>query len=309
MNDRPRASDPPDLAEYQRLLALLDERRFEEAQVRGRVLLESADVGRRVAARTHNLICWTYIEGLKRAAPEAVLHGEEAVSLAAAVGEHTLQVQAMFNLASAYYQMGDYPLARSTYREITTLLAADPELVPFGQVIARQGLAQLDMVAGQAESALAHLEAAVLLCEREEPGTILAELHRRRALVLLELDRPQDAAAALTAVDEYAFSPGPRGLWWRTHLGFTRARVELALGRVIQTRPLAINTLALARELGDMPVVAECTCLLASIEWAEGRKEAPRRARLALTHAIESGRRDVVANIRARVKEILGDHL
>lgn len=307
MNERPRASELPGLDEYQRLLALVDERRFDEAQVRGRVLLEAGDLGRLVRARTHNLICWTFIEGLKQAAPEAVLHGEEAVSLAAAAGEHTLELHALFNLGSAYYQVGDYPLARSTYQQISTLVAADPELVPFGQVIAYEGVAQLEVVAGRFQQALAHLDAARVLCERELAGAVLAEVHRRRALVLLELGRPQEAAAALAAVDEHACSPGPRGLWWRTHLGLTRASVELALGRMVQARPLVLNTLALARELGDMPVVAECTCLLASIEWAEGRREAPRRARLALTQAIQSGRRDVVANIRERIKPILGE--
>jgi tetratricopeptide (TPR) repeat protein len=309
VSQQPSATELPGLDEYQRLLALLDERRFDESLVRGRLLLESVSAGPLVRAKTHNLICWTFIEGLKRASPEAVLNGEEAVALATALAERSLMLQAQFNLASAYYQMGDYASARAIYQQMLVLLAADPSLIPYGQVIARQGLAQLDLVEGQPEVALAHLDAALELCREGDAGFLQAELHRRRTLALLKLDRVPEAAEALSRVDENACASGPRSLWWKTHLGFTRARVELAQKRVLQARPLAQNSFALARELNDMPVLAECTCLLALIEWAEGRKEAPRRARLALTYAIQSGRRDVVDDVRARMKEILGDEL
>lgn len=303
------APETSGLEEYQRLLSLLDERRFEEAQVRARVLLESSDTGLLVRAKTHNLICWAFIEGLKRAAPEAVLHGEEAVRIARRLGEHALVVQAAFNLASAFYQVGTYESAWNTYQEILGILGANPSLLPFGAVIARQGLAQIALLMGRPREALDFLEGARAYCRDDESHFLLADLHRRRALVLLKLNLPDEAARALAEINDNAYSSGPRSLWWKTNLGYTRARVEMALGRFSAARPLVQTALALARELADLPVLAEATCLLALIEQAEGRKEAPRRARQALTYAIHSGRRDVADDIRDRLKEFLGADL
>jgi hypothetical protein len=124
-------------------------------------------------------------------------------------------------------------------------------------------------------------------------------------MLFLRLDRPQEAAAALMQVDEASLSAGPRSLWWRTHLGLSRTYVEVALGRWPRARCQAVNTIALAQELGDMPVLAESTCLLATVEAAEGRREASHRARMALVYAIRSGRRDVVEEVRQRVQDYL----
>ncbi|HWI61647.1 MAG TPA: hypothetical protein VNT75_07415 [Symbiobacteriaceae bacterium] len=309
MNQQPTTPETPGLEEYQRLLALLDERRFEEAIMRARVALETGEAGPLVRAKTHNLLCWTFIEGLKQATPEAALHGEEAVRLADAVGERSLQLQAMCNLASAYYQVGDYDRSRQTYQEIIVHLTRDPALVPCGLVIAYQGLAHLDMAEGRHAEALHHLQTAQSHCSDEESRFMLADLYRRQALVLLKLDRAEEAAQVLDLIARDAFASGPRSLWWKTHLSFTRARVELALGHWSLARTLGLNTLALARELGDLPVLAEATCLLALAEGAEGRKEAAKRARRALTFAIHSGRRDVVTDIRDRLKELLAGEL
>jgi len=293
------------LDEYQRLLSLLNERRFEEAQVRARFLLEEADAGPLSRAKTHNLLCWTFIEGLKYATPEAVLHGEEAVRLANNLGERPLQLQAMCNLASAYHQMGLYDQSRKTYREIIVHLGADPTLVPSGLVIAYQGLAQLETIQGRHADALYCLEQALEHCRKEESSLLLADLYRRQALVLLRLGRHEEAAQVQSQIQEHVVTSGPRSLWWKTHLSFSRARIELACGHWPQARTLATNALALARELGDMPVVAECTCLLALIDQAEGRREAAKRARKALTLAIHSGRRDVVDEVQDRLKDLL----
>ncbi|HYF93449.1 MAG TPA: hypothetical protein VD969_14645 [Symbiobacteriaceae bacterium] len=309
MSHRQSRPESPGIEEYHRLLVLLDERRFEEALVRARVAIESGDVGPLVRAKTHNLLCWTFIEGLKQASPEAALHGEEAVRLANALGERSLQLQAMCNLASAYHQIGDFSQARQTYQEILRHLKRDPSLVPCGLVIAHQGLAHLDMVAGLCSEALHHLQEAESHCGDEESRFMLSDLYRRQALVLLKLDRPEEAAQVLSRIADDAYASGPRSLWWKTHLNFTRARVELALGHWAQARALGLNTLALARELADLPVLAEATCLLALSDYAEGRKEAGKRARRALTFAIHSGRRDVVADVRERLKDLLAGEL
>gem|GEM_PF-2306631 len=309
MNQQPAVPSTSGLEEYQRLLGLLDERRFDEALVRARVLLETGEVGGLVRARTHNLLCWTFIEGLKQAAPEAALHGEEAVHLAGALGERPLQLQAMCNLASAYYQTGDYDRARQTYQEIIAHLTRDRSLVPCGLVIAHKGLAHLALVQGQYEEALRHLQTAQSHCVDEESRFLLSDLYRRQALVLLKLERSEEAAQAMSRISDDAYSSGPRSLWWKTHLSFTRARVELALGHWGQARSLGLNTLALARELSDLPVLAEATCLLALAEAAEGRKEAGKRARRAITFAIHSGRRDVVTDVRERLKDLLASEL
>lgn len=309
MNNLPREPEVAGLDEYQRLVALLDERRFDEAQVRGRVLLEGPEAGLLTRAKTHNLLCWTFVEGLKHASPEAVLHGEEAVRLAERLGEWGLHIQALCNLASARYQMSDYEGCAAVYREILARLTANPSLLPFGQVLARQGLAQLDLIAGRPREALAHLEEAESLCRHEDCRFLLADVWRRKALAWLKLEQPEQAAHALSLIDESVFAGSPRSLWWKTHMQFTRARVELGLGHWVTARSLAVNTMALARELGDLPVMAECTCLLAKVDQLEGRRDAPRRARAALTYAIHSGRRDVVEDVRERVKDLLSIEL
>jgi tetratricopeptide (TPR) repeat protein len=304
VSQSPQASETFPAEEYQRLLLLLDERRFDEAQVRARVLLETGCVGPLLRAKVHNLLCWTFIEGLKRATPEAVLHGEESVRLAAALGERPLQVQAMCNLASACHQLGDWERSRQTFQELITHLNREPHLLPCGLVIAYQGLAQLDMAVGRYDQALDYLETARQICREEEGHLLLADIFRRQALVLLKLHRSEEAAQCLALINEES-GAGPRSLWWKTHLAFTRARVELALGHWGQARYLSRTAFALARELNDMPVMAEATCLLALVDHAEGRKEAQGRARKALALAIHSGRRDVAQEIRERVRSLL----
>lgn len=305
MSHPPTSHELSGLDEYQRLLSLLDERRFEEAQMRGRVLLERPDIGHLARAKTHNLLCWTFIEGLKRAAPEAALHGEEAAGIADQLAERSLQAQALCNLAMAYYQLGDYHGARQTYESVLALLATEPNLIPFGRVLCLQGLAQLSQVQGRHEESLRLLAEALVLCPDADSRFLHADLHRRRAIVYLKMGQPELAAQALDLTGEEALASGPRSLWWKIHYRFTRARVEMARGHWVSARPMVVGTLALARELGDQPVLAECTCLLALLEQAEGRKDALRRARTALTCAIHSGRRDVVDDVRDRLKELL----
>lgn len=306
MDRNGRSTPDSGLEEYERLLALLDQRRFEEALMRGQVLLEQPDTVALARAKTHNLLCWIFVEGLKRPAPEAVLHGEESVRLAEKIAEPALHVQALCNLASAYYQMADYDGADRCYQKVGELLQAKPSLLSYGRVLALQGMAQIDVVRGEPVLALKKLEQAEEICADDESRALLAEVYRRRAMAYLRLGKPHQAAEALEKVDEAALTTGPRGLWWRTHLGITRARVEIALGRLAAARGIAINTMALARELLDMPVLAECSCLLATIEAADGKsKECHGRARAALTYAIQSGRRDVVDDVRERMEEYL----
>ncbi|MFZ5817438.1 MAG: hypothetical protein ACOY93_19410 [Bacillota bacterium] len=293
------------LEEYERLLRLLDQRRFDEALMRGQVLLEQPETVALARAKTHNLLCWIFVEGLKRPAPEAVLHGEESVRLAERLGEEGLLVQSLCNLASAYYQIADYDQAERSYRRVTGLLQERPALLPYGRVLALQNLAQIDLVRGEAGLALQKLQEAEALCTDPEGQALLSEIHRRQAMAHLRLGQPRQAAAVLEKVDEAALAAGPRGLWWRTHLGITRSRVAIALGHWGAARGITVNTMALARELGDMPVLAECSCLLATVEAAEGKKEVHRRARSALTYAIQSGRRDVVEDVRERMKDYL----
>lgn len=298
------------LEEYERLLTLLDQRRFDEALVRGQVLLEQPETVALARAKTHNLLCWIFVEGLKRPAPEAVLHGEESVRLAVRLENEALEVQSLCNLASAYYQVADYDAAERCYSDVMERLGAKPALLSYGRVLALQGMAQIDLVRGEPGQALKKLDQAEALCTDSESRALLSEIYRRKAMALLRLGKAHQAAEWLAKVNEAALSAGPRGLWWRTHLGITRSRVEIALGRWAAARGIAVNTVALARELGDMPVLAECACLLATIEAAEGKsKEVHRRARAALTYAIQSGRRDVVEDVRDRMKEYLHNEI
>ncbi|HEY3368204.1 MAG TPA: hypothetical protein VGK74_24395 [Symbiobacteriaceae bacterium] len=305
MNYQPREPEVSGLDEYQRILILLDERRFEEAQVRARLLLESGDISLLIRAKTHNLLCWTFIEGIKRAAPEAVLHGEEAVHLAERLCKEPLKVQALLNLACAYYQVADYETARETYQKVVALLTAHPGLLPCGMTIAHQGLAQIAQIQGQPRVALDFLETAELYCQDDESRFLQADLFRRKALMLVKLNQPEQAAEQLARIPPDSFTSGPRSLWWKTHLGFTTARVEIARGHFAAARTQIAGTLALAQELADLPVQAECTCLQALLDYADGRKDAHKRARAAITYAIHSGRRDVLSDIRERLQPYL----
>lgn len=309
MNYQPREPEVTGLDEYQRILALLDERRFEEAQVRARVLLESGEINLLVRAKTHNLICWTFIEGIKKAAPEAVLHGEEAVSLSERLGKDAFRVQAMLNLACAYYQVFDCAPARETYQKVVALLTPNPGLLPCGMTIAHQGLAQIALIEGEPRMALGFLDTAEAYCQDEENRFLMADLNRRRAIVYLRLNQADKAAEALGCIPPDAYLTGPRSLWWKTHLGFTTARVELARLQFSAARPRALSTLALAQELGDLPVQAECACLLALLDFAEGRRDAPKRARTAITYAIHTGRRDVLIDVKGRLQPYLPNEL
>lgn len=302
-------TNQPGLDEYERLLTLLDERRFDEAQLRAQLLLEQGETALWVRAKTHNLLCWIFIEGLKRPSPEAVLHGEEAVRLAQQADDRSLHLQACCNLASAHYQVGDYNAAEQSYQVLLRELFQAPDLLPEGRALALQGLAQIDLVRGRREQALARLQQAEVLCQEEGNGHLLAEVYRRQAMVFLQLRQPDQAAEVLSRIDEQALAGGPRSLWWRTHLGFTRARLEVAFRRWGPARQLVQNTMALARELGDLPVLAECLCLLTTIEASQGQKGVYRQAQSAVTCAILSGRRDVVNDVRRRLRPYLATDL
>jgi tetratricopeptide (TPR) repeat protein len=290
---------------YERLLKLLDERRFDEALTHGRVLLESPEIGLLTRAKTHNLLCWTLTEGLKRPSPEAALHAEEAIRIGESLSERSLTIGALLNLAAAAYNLADWAGAQRAYERVGRLLGDQPSLLPCGRILAAFGLAQLDLVGARYEAALARLEAAITLCAEEQAPYLLAELHRRRAVALIRFEQPEAALAALAQIDEAVIADGPRALWWKTHLGFTRGQVEIALGHWKTARPLVTNTLALARELGDGPVIAECLGQLAILDAQEGKREAKKRAHLAMTAAITSGRRELVEDLRNRLSKVM----
>lgn len=295
------------LAEYERLLSLLDQRRFDEALLRAEVMLETAEVAPQTRARTHNLICWALCSGLKRPSPKAVLHGEEAVRLAEELCMAKLALQALCNLGNALFQTAEYEGAADAYRRMERQATAAPSLLPHGRILALQGLAQVDLAQGEAERALELLQQAEALCaqgEGESPH-LLPEVLRRQALVLLRLGRPRRAMQVLARLDEPELAESAGGLWWRTELGLTRARAAAAQGYWKQARRLVVITIALAQELADLPVLAQATCLLAIMEGREGCEGVTRRARKALLIAIQSGRRDVVDEVRDALRPYL----
>lgn len=295
------------LEEYQRLLPVLEQRdRMEEAQIRGRVLLEREDLGLATRARTHNLLCWTFIEGLRRPSPEAVLHGEEAVRIARKIEDRELLLQALANLAHAHTQVSDYAPAAECYHEIINLLGLNDELLPFGKTIAHMGIGYLHYLRKRYDEAMFEYARAEADCIAQGSRYFVADLARRKALVLIKQGRPADAAALMATIDESSLDAAGRSLWWKPVFLGSKARLEFALGNLGPARETATNTLVLARELANTAIMAEACCLLAQVDYQEGRKEAIRRGRCALTYAIASGRRDVVEEVRERIGHILG---
>lgn len=295
------------LGDYQRLLPVLEQRdRMEEAQIRARVLLERTDISLSVRARTHNLLCWTFIEGLRRPSPEAVLHGEEARRLAVKLGEREILMQALANLAHAHTQMGNYDPASECYQELLQHLHTHEDLLPFGKTIAHMGLGYLYAVCRRYDEALGSYARAEADCRAQGSRYFIADLSRRKALVLIKLERMAEAVEALSGIDETTIDASGRSMWWKPVFLASKARLEFALGNLTAAREIATNTLVLAKELGNYDVMAETSCLLAQIDFHEGRKDAVRRGRCALTYAIASGRRDVVDEVRERIGHLLG---
>lgn len=292
-------------AEYRRLIALLDERRFDEALVRTRLLLENPDLHASIAARAHNLACWLHLEGLKRPCPEAVLHGREAVRLFRKLRLHRLACEAMINLASAHHQLGEWPAADQCNRRALALLRRHPDALPFGRIVVFAALGCTAYSARRYRMALRYLSRAECLCTREEDRFLLYDIWRRRSLVLLEMGAVTEATAWLDRI-QAEVDPGRHSLWWRTRYRVARARLEVARCNWHQARGFIQNTLAQAQEHDDLPALAECWCLLAQIDQGEGRRDARRRARQALNYAIASGRRDVVRMVRERLRPLLG---
>lgn len=290
--------------DYMRLIALKDERRFDEALVRARFLLERTDISLPVRARTHRTACWLFCEGLKRPCPEAVLHGEEAVRLFHALGDYQQECATQIQLAQAHVHMCEWAQAEACQRAALEILAVDPQAIPYGMIITQINLGFVYYAQDRFTDAHRAYDAAENACRGEDTLFLLHDVWRRRAMVLMKQGDIQGAARWLDRVDE-SLGPGSLTIWWKTVYRATRARLAVAQGDLEVARKYTQETLQLARELQDLPVMAECCCLLALIEQAEGRRDAWTRARAALNYAIASGRRDVVREVRTRVKPLL----
>lgn len=291
--------------EYERILGLVEQRRFDEALVRGQVLLEQPETAALIKAKTHNLLSWLLLEGLRRPVPAALLHAEEAIRIACRLGEREIELQALLNLAAAAYQHGDYEAAEGTYRRAEALLESAPAPLPAVRTLILQGLSDVAAARGDLEQALQLLDRAEAALGSEGSQVLLAELFRRRAILLLRMGRPKEAGRELGKAEQPLPLGERPGLWWRSQLAVARAALELALGRKVKARRQAETALALAQELGDTPALAEAHSLLALLETSACREKAHARARLALSYAIQSGRRDVVEGVRRRVGAFL----
>lgn len=290
--------------DYVRLIALKDERRFDEALVRAQVLLEREDIHLAVRAKTHRAACWLYCEGLRRPCPEAVLHAEEAVRIFGATGDLQQKCDTLVQQAAAHAAMCEWDKVEACQRAALEVLAVDPQAIPYGPIITQIGLGFAYYSQDRFSDAHRAYDAAEERCRDEDTLFLLHEVWRRRAMVLL---KQGDTAGARHWLDRIEQSQGTGGasMWWQTVYRTVRHRLEVAAGNWAQARAGAQNTLQLARELQDLPVMAECACLLALIDRAEGRRDAWRRARSALNYAIWSGRRDVVKEVRERLQPLL----
>lgn len=291
--------------EYRRLLALLDERRFEEAVQRAHLLLESEDLSPLLSAKCHNLLCWTFAEGLKKPCTEATLHGEEAVRIGRRLADFDLECQALCNLGSAATSMSDYARANAAFQQMLQVLNHHPQALPYGRIIAWINLGHVAAVNGKLRDGLQAFETAESMCRDPECHFFLADIWRRRALVLLRMGQLATAEKLLLQIDEGQLNSGGRSLWFKCWLRTAFCRLELARGNWGKARTMLSGALALARELQDLASLADCCCMLAVIDYCEGRRESWRRARLAINYAIASGRRDVLDEVRGRLKSFL----
>ena len=293
------------LDEYRRLLALVDERRFEEILARGRLLLEGDDHGGAVEARVHNLICWTLAEGLKRPCAEAVLHGDEAVRLAGALPDPALQAESLVNLGAARSAQTEWEEAASAYRQLQALLVTHPGALRHGGIIAALNLGCVAACQDNFAEALRHYDAAEALCSGDEHAFFRTEIWRRQAVAQLRSGHIVEAERLLAQVDEGKMNSRGYSLWSKCQYRMALCRLEMARGHWSRARSQLAGTLALARELADLAAMAEATCMLAVMDYSEGKKEGWRRARLAINYAIASGRKDVASDVRRRLRTFL----
>ncbi len=304
MTERPEVDQVTGAEEYTRLIVLKDERRFDEALARARVLLERPEIHLSVRAKTHRTVCWLLCEGLRRPCAEAVLHAEEAVRIFHRLGDHRQECDTWVQQAAAHAQMCEWDRAEACQKAALDILAVDPQAIPYGPVITHIGLGFTYYSQSRFHTALRAYDAAEAACQGEETLFLRHDIWRRRAMVLLKLGDVASARSWLDRVEE-SRGPGSLSIWWKTIYRATRARLEVAQGNWEVARRYTQDTLQLARELQDVPVLAECFCLLALVDQGEGKTTPWRKARTALNLAIASGRRDVVHEVRTRLQALL----
>ena len=303
MGPKPEVSG---LDEYRRLVALVDERRYEEILARGRLLLEGEGPGSpAVEARVHNLLCWTLAEAMKKPCAEAVLHGDEAVRLAGGLPDPVLQAEGLVNLGAARSALGEWEAAAAAYRYVQELLAEHPEALRHGLIIAATNLGCIAACQERFPEAVRQYDAAVALCTGDEHAFFRFDLLRRKAVALLRDGHVAEAERLLSQVDETRLGGRGYSLWSKCQFRLALCRLEMARGNWSRCRQLLAGALALARELNDLSAMAEACCMLAVMDYSEGRKEGWRRSRLAINYAIASGRKDVLTDVRRRLKTFL----
>lgn len=285
----PFGADP-----YRRLLPLLDERRFSEAVVLARMSLEGPlSPGNR--ARLHNLLCWTFAEGLRKPSPEAVLHGHTAGELALVAGDLKLATQAHLNSAMARYQQGDLDGAWRDLTRAKGWLAEAPDRVPHGRLICWTGQAEILRTRGEWLAAERYLRRALEHCGAGD-DFFAADIHRRMALLRLDQGQPAaalDLVAGLLDGVPYA----PHSLWWKTQVLLVTTLALVALGRRAVAQRQVIVLLALARELEDQPAESQALAMMAVLAGPQEQSRATELARQAMNSAVASSRQDVIHRV------------
>ena len=156
------------LGEYMRQLALLG-----EAEALARALDDRARLGRVLAGMTDVLRVTGDHDG-------AMAAGQQALELAAALGESALRVQASYNLGLAYYALGDFGRAAELLRR--NVEAADRESGTSGtdvRIVSRAWLALILSHLGAFAEGRRHGEEALRLATLEGRGTTPIIAHGR----------------------------------------------------------------------------------------------------------------------------------
>lgn len=215
------------MEEYRSVQELVRLGRYREALERARKALLVGRLGRRYAARLNSLVCWLYVSCLHDPTPIAVLHGEEAVRLAALCSDEWIRCEALSRLIPAYCHLGDLARAEQSCELLGREMGRNEMVIPGGwpafwllRALAAMAAGDLERgrecldraeetagpgVPGVSERIRQHREVIEAWGTPDRAGAV--EARRRAGTVLLEGDGDQALTVRAVAVEALLVEP------------------------------------------------------------------------------------------------------